>query len=122
MVMSVSPEQYLICLMLISIIVLSTCLLLYKDKFAIAPIVYAFTSPAAGSPSFPNHEIIDAKLDWIDMKTRNYTKGGDRSTDIESVDYFSDGKSLNATLWLYFPFKVQPRSSDENVNYGMYVD
>lgn len=120
--MSVSLEQYLICLMLISIIVLSTCLLLYKDKFAIAPIVYAFTSPAAGSPSFPNHEIIDAKLDWIDMKTRNYTKGGDRSTDIESVDYFSDGKSLNATLWLYFPFKVQPRSSDENVNYGMYVD
>jgi hypothetical protein len=74
------------------------------------------------SPAFPNEEIIDPNTDWIDLETRNYTKGGDRSTDIESVDYFSDGKTLNATLWLYFPFKMQPRLSDEDVNYGMYID
>jgi hypothetical protein len=74
------------------------------------------------SPSFSNEEIIDPTTDWIDPDTRNYTKGGDRSTDIVSVDYFSDGKTLNATLWLYFPFKMQPRLSDENVNYGMYID
>ena len=29
---------------------------------------------------------------------------------------------MNATLWLYFPFKVHPRSTDENVNYGMFID
>jgi hypothetical protein len=74
------------------------------------------------SPSFSNIEIIDPKIDWIDLDTRNFTKGGDRSTDMESVNYFSDGKTLNATLWLYFPFKMQPRLSDENVNYGMYID
>jgi hypothetical protein len=74
------------------------------------------------SPTFSNEEILDPMTDWIDLETRNYTKGGDRSTDIVSVDYFSDGKSLNATLWLYFPFKMQPRLSDENVNYGMYID
>ena len=49
------------------------------------------------SPSFSNEEIIDPTTDWIDPDTRNYTKGGDRSTDIVSVDYFSDGKTLNAT-------------------------
>ena len=74
------------------------------------------------SPSFSNEEIMDPMTDWIDSDTKNYTRGGDRSTDIVSVDYFSDGKTLNATLWLYFPFKMQPRLSDENVNYGMYID
>jgi hypothetical protein len=74
------------------------------------------------SPSFPNQEIIDPDLDWIDLKNRSYTKGGDRSTDIESVDYYSDGHTLNAILWLYFPFKINPPSSYKNINYGMYID
>ena len=88
--------------------------------------VFASTDPESNdhivSPSFSNEEIMDPTTDWIDSNTKNYTKGGDRSTDIVSVDYFSDGKALNATLWLYFPFKMQPRLSDENVNYGMYID
>lgn len=74
------------------------------------------------SPAFSNEEIIDPRNDWINLDSKNYTKGGDRSTDIVSVDYFSEGETLNATLWLYFPFKMQPRLSDENVNYGMYID
>ena len=87
-----------------------------------AAAIPATTPTTPSSPIFPNHEILDPKVDWIDLKTRNFTRGGDCSTDIESVDYYSNGNTLNATLWLYFPFKVQPRSSDENVNYGMYID
>ena len=74
------------------------------------------------SPSFPTQESIDPKLDWINMKTREFTNDGDRSTDIESIDYYSDGKTLNATLWLYFPFKPTPSPSYENVNYGMFIN
>src|SRR5262245_43720338 len=67
------------------------------------------------SPSFPNQESLDPKLDWINMNTREFTKDGDRSTDIESIDYYSDGKTLYATLWLYFPFKSTPSPIYENV-------
>ena len=74
------------------------------------------------SPPFPNQESIDPKLDWINMKTREFTNDGDRSTDIESIDYYSDGKTLNATLWLYFPFNPTPSPSYENVNYGMFIN
>jgi hypothetical protein len=75
-----------------------------------------------GSPSFPSQEIIDSKLDWINLETTEFINDGDRSTDIESVDYYSNGEILNATLWLYFPFKPVPSPYYENVNYGMYVD
>jgi hypothetical protein len=80
------------------------------------------TTSTDSSLRFPNQEIIDPNLDWIDIKTKTFTKDGDRSTDIISVDYYSDGNTLNAILWLYFPFKAEPPSSYENVNYGMYVD
>lgn len=73
------------------------------------------------SPSFRNQEILDPKLDWINMKTRQFTSDGDRATDIESVDYYSDGKTLNSILWLFFPFKPNPISY-EDVNYGMYIN
>jgi hypothetical protein len=56
------------------------------------------------------------------LTNRTVTKQGDRSTDIESVDYSSDGKSLNATLWLYFPFKSNQSNLNEEVDYGMFID
>jgi hypothetical protein len=55
------------------------------------------------------------------MKTKEFTRDSDRATDIESVNYYSDGKTLNAILWLYFPFNPSP-TSYEDVNYGMYID
>ena len=33
--------------------------------------------------------------------TDNYKDSLDKTTDIQIVDYFSDGKNLNATLWLH---------------------
>jgi hypothetical protein len=78
---------------------------------------------ALKSPSLRMQEIKDTNLDWVDLKTRTPTTQGDRSTDILAVDYFSDGKTLNATFWLYFPFKANhSSSSNEEVNYGMYID
>src|SRR5918995_2987474 len=77
---------------------------------------------ASRSPHLPQQEIIDPRLDWIDLTNNNLTTQGDRSTDIESVDYSSDGKTLNATLWLYFPFKANHSSPNEEVSYGMLID
>jgi hypothetical protein len=74
------------------------------------------------SPSFPNQEIIDPPTDWIYLANRTVTKQGAPSTDIASVDYFSDGQNLNATLWLYFPFKVNQSNPNKEVRYGMLID
>ena len=41
-------------------------------------------------------------------------------TDISSVDYYSDGKTLNATLWTFFPF--QNLLKYNTVDYGMLID
>jgi hypothetical protein len=76
----------------------------------------------ASSPSFSNQEILDPDLDWIHMKNKSHTRYGDYSTNIESVDYHSNGKTLDAILWLYFPFQVNQSRLNEEVNYGMYID
>jgi hypothetical protein len=73
------------------------------------------------SPSFAIQEITDPPNDWVNMTTKQHTQNSDPSTDILSVNYFSDGKFLNATLWLTFPFKDRPIKYAE-VNYGMLID
>jgi hypothetical protein len=79
------------------------------------------TNTSLTSPSFRNQEILDPKLDWMNLKSRQFVSDGDRATDIESVDYYSDGKTLNSILWLFFPFKPNPIAY-EDVNYGMYIN
>ncbi|MFB5600822.1 MAG: hypothetical protein ACE5SW_11430 [Nitrososphaeraceae archaeon] len=78
--------------------------------------IYAFS----GSPFVQEQEILDNITDWIDLSKDQITTNGERYTDIISVDYFSDGKSLNATLWLLFPFKENPPMQE--VDYGMFID
>ena len=91
-------------------------LLLLLSMYPVFPRAGAYTT----SPSFPQQEIIDQTRDWIDLTNKKLTSSGDRYTDIVSVDYFSDGKILNSTLWLLLPFKERPIR--ENVNFGMYID
>lgn len=74
----------------------------------------------SSSPYVPEQEILDNITDWIDLSIDQITSSGERYTDIISVDYFSDGKTLNATLWLLFPFKENP--SMQEVDYGMFID
>jgi hypothetical protein len=75
----------------------------------------------AESPIFGLQEIKDQNIDWIDLNKRRPSQEGERSTDILSVDYHSNGKILNATVWLYFPFENEPTSYNA-MNYGMYID
>jgi hypothetical protein len=67
-------------------------------------------------------EMIDPDFDWINMENMSTTTRVDPSTNIEAVDYYSDGKTLNAFMWLYFPFQIKPFPQNEEVNYEMLVD
>lgn len=73
------------------------------------------------SPSFGRQVILDDPFDWINVSDQSRTFKGDSATDIQEVSYFSNGKTLNATLWLFFPFKDHP-SKYNTVSYGMSID
>ena len=63
----------------------------------------------AESPSFSEQEIIDEVGQWIDLNSKTLSRTGDPSTYVISVDYSSNGTSLDAVLWLLFPFKENPQ-------------
>jgi hypothetical protein len=84
----------------------------------------------ATSPSFSQQEIKDNsndgfKINGVELKytTDNYNDTLDKATDIQSVDYSTNGKSLNATLWLHG--KILPNFELSKVSrlvYGMLID
>ncbi len=71
----------------------------------------------ADSPSFSRQEVGDDEHDGINInglsgtQTRDdYEDMLDNSTDIQKITYLSDGKNLNASLWLGGNFAVDPGS------------
>jgi hypothetical protein len=91
--------------------------------------IHGYNNALADSPSFTCQGIIDPLHDTIRLnscippppvKLTNYLYGPDSSTDINGVNYFSNGKSLNATIWLNGPIKDPPnfsyrKSSNETI-------
>ena len=75
------------------------------------------------SPSFSRQEVFGHRTNWFDMyNNRPVTDGTNYSyIDIKSVIYFSDGRTLNATMWLD-DFQRTPPTDHDHVNYGMYLD
>jgi hypothetical protein len=58
------------------------------------------------SPSFTLEEISDAPHDWFDS---NYNEvSGYNHSNIQAIIYSSNGKILNATLWLCSKFEERP--------------
>jgi hypothetical protein len=53
----------------------------------------------AASPIFRRQEVKDLSSDWINIESGRITRGP-AYTDIQSVNFFSNGTQLNATLWL----------------------
>ena len=78
--------------------------------------------------SFPRQEITVGIRDGFQVATNTQTKADykdklDNSSDIQKVTYFSDGKTLNVTLWLgdYVP-KNPSREGADNLVYGILID
>jgi hypothetical protein len=70
------------------------------------------------SPSFSLQEIRTNPLRWIDVNNSKITTSGDSSTDIRGVSYFSNGRTLNATIWL----AASPLQGSQDKSYGMLID
>ena len=68
------------------------------------------------SPSFPREEIRDRPFDWRDIDRQEGKFEGSPFTDIRRVNYFSDGKYLNATLWLRGV--LSSVDNEEQISYG----
>src|SRR6476660_5350554 len=86
----------------------------------------------ADSPSITRQEIDDPFHDVI-KRYPNYTISkinyGDKldgyianSTDITHISYVSDGKYLNATLWLEGGFNKTLFNKASGIDFGMYID
>jgi hypothetical protein len=89
-------------------------LILFSSAFLVSMIILLGVDALAQSPSFVREEFRDNRSDW----------GGENAEgpiDINEVSYFSDGKTLNFTLW----FDILSENFDFNstpLRYGMYID
>jgi hypothetical protein len=72
------------------------------------------------SPSFPREEIRDRPFDWRDIEKQEGTLEGSPYTDIRRVNYVSDGRYLNATLWLRGV--INTSTNGEQMSYGTIID
>lgn len=81
------------------------------------------SSVSAISKAFNFKEVEDGEGDWLRVWDGIPSKNGMDATDIRSVKYYSDGRVLNATLWLSSLDELI--SSKYNINtivYGMLID
>ena len=110
-------------------------LLLFLLIMIITGILTICATAYAISPSFGHQEIRDELFDLIDMKQcfdtsndvimtdfcRN-AQEGNQSIDIVAVDYFSDGKILNSTVWFVSKVKNISLSYQDTPSYGAFID
>ena len=96
----------------VSLLLIFTAIMLYQHHPKLV---------LAEAPSFTLRRITDPISDWILIKGDLLKSSrGNSSTDISSVSYSSNGKTLNATLWLSSPFDNEPASPV--INYGLIID
>ena len=86
--------------------------LISSNLFSIS---YAIEAPVT------RQSIRDAPFDWINIDRQTAATEGDPATDIIEVTYFTNGRTLNSTIWLLFPFKELPVGYSI-FNYGMLID
>ena len=80
-----------------------------------------FTDSYSLSPYLFDKQIQDQnENDLIYSETNNVSHIINPSSNIVSVDHYSDGKILNATLWLEDTFDSKPPYKE--VDYGMFID
>ena len=89
-----------------------------------------FDGVFAIAPSFSYREIKDDAFNWIDMnnnQSRSISETppifGHPYSDLLSVNYFSNGDTLNAVLWFKYLFNKSVLINDSSgINYGIFID
>ena len=81
------------------------------------------------SPQFERQEVRDDNSDWVNMLTGenlgNNDSKGPPYTDINSINYFSDGNTLSATFWVSSISDLTTGndiSNTKQIYYGMLID
>ena len=118
--MKVTPinlDQSVIRLIRISIFIIIVILV------AIGPAEFIpnVASQPSSSPSFAHQEIMDGYETLVDANTQDPVDDVDR-INILSVDYLSNSRFLNATLWLAYPISKSIQPDAKSRMYGMLID
>ncbi len=88
-----------ITLAIVAVFTVAAVIVIGVGTFAITTMQLSGFEASAISPSFSLQVVNDSRNDWIDW-TKKHPFERDGSIDITRVDYFSNGKTLNATIWL----------------------
>jgi hypothetical protein len=108
----------------------SICLTLLTDILIIISLclspVLLLSQTTQASPPFPRQFMLDDQNDWQPfsvLPNSNCTNilNTIQIPDMTGVTYFSDGKFLNATIWLSGPFKEVPKPEIRPAIYGMNI-
>ena len=67
----------------------------------------------ASSPSFEIQELINENRQWVQTYGNSSVNLITSYTDILSINYISDGKTLNTTVWLYSGFNNSSAAFDD---------
>ena len=68
--------------------------------FLLLIILDPFHKAIASSPSFELRQLINENHRWVQTYGKSAAHLKSNYTDIQAVDYVSNGKTLNATFWL----------------------
>ena len=89
-------------------------------------ILNPFHKTMALSPSFELQEMVNKNHHWVQTYGNRDTHLKSNYTDVQSVEYISDGKTLNATFWLASGFKNSSSAiynqPFREISYGMLID
>ena len=99
----------------------------------LSPLSLLFLHPSdeeafASSPAFELQEITNENRQWVQTYGNSDANLKSNYTDIQAVNYISDGKNLNATMWLAAGFKNSSASPPvynqpfRKITYGMLID
>jgi hypothetical protein len=106
-------QEFLFALLVMTILSHSLAYLLFSPQDIFAP------------SEFSRQEAVDPSYDWFDNARGIPSTNPEalfQATDIRAVNFFSNGKFLNATMWIHSPFQEQPSSQFGRVSYGAYID
>ena len=87
-----------------------------------------YEEAVASSSAFELQEITNENRQWVQTYGNNDENLKSNYTDILAVNYISDGKNLNVTMWLASGFESNSTSPPEynqpfrKISYGMLID
>jgi hypothetical protein len=110
------------------IVIILLSLLSLSSSLSLLSVNPSYEEAIASSPAFELQEITNENRHWVQTYGNSEANLKSNYTDIQAVNYISDGKNLNATIWLASGFKNSSTSIPvyndpfRKITYGMLLD